>query len=219
MSGRRLGFAGQVRAVWRKEFIDALRDRRSLMSALLYPILMPLMITVMFSALARLESADRPLETPIAGREHAPNLVAWLEERGVVVVDPPADPEAAVRDGDVDLVLVIDEEYGEQFRSVPAGRRPHRARQLQDHVTHQHRPHPQPAPRIQQPGGGAAPDRARRQPGGSGCRRPSPCYHVTVRTSSSVGRQWSRHVLNLSRCFDGLAVTVRGNTRPVGGRP
>ena len=118
MSGRRLGFAGQVRAVWRKEFIDALRDRRSLMSALLYPILMPLMITVMFSALARLESADRPLETPIAGREHAPNLVAWLEERGGVVVDPPADPEAAVRDGDVDLVLVIDEEYGEQFRSV-----------------------------------------------------------------------------------------------------
>lgn len=118
MSTRQLGFAGQVRAVCRKELTDALRDRRSLMSALLYPILMPLMITVMFSALARLESADRPLETPIAGREHAPNLVAWLEERGVVVVDPPADPESAVRDGDVDLVLVIDEEYGEQFRSV-----------------------------------------------------------------------------------------------------
>ena len=52
------------------------------------------------------------------GREHAPNLVAWLEERGVVVVDPPADPEAAVRNGDVDLVLVLDEEYAEQFRSV-----------------------------------------------------------------------------------------------------
>ena len=118
MSVRRLGFGGQVRAVWRKEFTDAVRDRRSLMSALLYPVLMPLMITVMFSALARLESSDRPLETPIAGREHAPNLVAWLEERGVVVLDPPDDPEAAVRDGDVDLVVVIDEDYGEQFRSV-----------------------------------------------------------------------------------------------------
>ena len=118
MNTRQLGFGGQVRAVCRKELTDALRDRRSLMSAILYPILMPLMITVMFSALARLESADRPLETPIAGREHAPNLVAWLEERGVVVVDPPADPEAAVRDGEVDLVLVIDEDYGEQFRSV-----------------------------------------------------------------------------------------------------
>ena len=76
------------------------------------------MMTLMFGALARLESSDRPLETPIVGREHAPNLVAWLEERGVVVVDPPADPEAAVRNGDVDLVLVLDEEYGEQFRSV-----------------------------------------------------------------------------------------------------
>ena len=36
----------------------------------------------------------------------------------MVVREPPADPEAAVRAGDVDLVLVIDEEYGERFRSV-----------------------------------------------------------------------------------------------------
>ena len=118
MSGRRLGFGGQVRAVSRKELTDALRDRRSLMTALLFPILMPLMITLMFGALARLESSDQPLEAPIAGQEYAPNLIAWLEERGVVVVDPPSDPEAAVRDGDVDLVVVIDEEYGDQFRSV-----------------------------------------------------------------------------------------------------
>ena len=64
MSGRQLGFRGQVRAVCRKELTDALRDRRSLMSALLYPVLMPLMITFMFGALARLEGSDRPLETP-----------------------------------------------------------------------------------------------------------------------------------------------------------
>ena len=118
MSARRLGFGGQVRAVWRKELTDALRDRRSLMSALIVPLIMPLMIAVMFSTLASTLSDDQPIETPVAGREHAPNLMAWLEERGVVVRDPPADPEAAVRAGDVDLVLVIDEEYGEQFRSV-----------------------------------------------------------------------------------------------------
>ena len=118
MSARRLGFAGQVRAVGRKELTDALRDRRSLLSALLYPLIMPLMIAVMFTTLARTLSSDAPLETPVAGREHAPNLIAWLEERGVVVQEPPADPEAAVRAGDVDLVLVIDEAYGERFRSV-----------------------------------------------------------------------------------------------------
>ena len=42
MSARRLGFGGQVRAVWRKELTDALRDRRSLMSALIVPLIMPL---------------------------------------------------------------------------------------------------------------------------------------------------------------------------------
>ena len=118
MSARRTGFAAQLRAVFRKEVLDALRDRRSLMSALLYPILMPLMITLVFGAVARLQGSERPLEVPIVGQDRAPNLVAWLEERGVVIQEPPADPDAAVRDGDVDLVLVIDEDYGEQFRSV-----------------------------------------------------------------------------------------------------
>ena len=118
MSARRLGFGGQVRAVWRKELTDALRDRRSLMSALIVPLIMPLMIAVMFGTLASTLSDDQPIEAPVAGREHAPNLIAWLEERGVVVRDPPADPEAAVRAGNVDLVLIVDEEYGEQFRSV-----------------------------------------------------------------------------------------------------
>ena len=118
MNARQSGFGGQLRAVFQKEVLDALRDRRSLMSALLYPILMPLMITVVFGAVARLQGSERPLEVPIVGQDRAPNLVAWLEERGVVIQDPPADPDAAVRDGDVDLVLVIDEDYGEQFRSV-----------------------------------------------------------------------------------------------------
>ncbi|MCY4076440.1 MAG: ABC transporter permease [Acidobacteria bacterium] len=118
MSARQPGFGAQLRAVFRKEVLDALRDRRSLLSALLYPILMPLMITVVFGAVARLQGSERPLEVPIVGQDRAPNLVAWLEERGVVIQDPPADPDAAVRDGDVDLVLVIDEDYGEQFRSV-----------------------------------------------------------------------------------------------------
>ena len=118
MNRRRREFGAQVRAVCLKELSDALRDRRSLLSALLYPLIMPLMVAVMFGAMSRVLSSDRPLEAPVAGREHAPNLVAWLEERGVVVEDPPADPEAAVRDGDVDLVLIIDEVYGEQFRSV-----------------------------------------------------------------------------------------------------
>ena len=67
MSTRQLGFGGQVRAVWRKELTDAFRDRRSLLSALLFPILTPLMMTLMFGALARLESSDRPLETPDRG--------------------------------------------------------------------------------------------------------------------------------------------------------
>ena len=90
MSGRRLGFGGQVRAVSRKELTDALRDRRSLMTALLYPILMPLMITLMFWCTSAVSSSSIRRRTP----------------------------RPRCGDGDVDLVVVIDEEYGDQFRSV-----------------------------------------------------------------------------------------------------
>ena len=166
-----------MRAVFRKEVVDALRDRRSLMSALLYPILMPLMITVVFTAVAQMEGSERPVELPIVGQDRAPNLVAWLEERGVVVLDPPADPDAAVRDGDVDLVLVIDEDYGERFRSVEPAvvRIVHDSSRTASLSSIRRTRNLLRA--LQRRGGPAAPAGARRQPGrdaGGARRRPRP---------------------------------------------
>ncbi len=110
-----MSFFQHVQVVLAKELRDALRDRRSLMSALLFPLLGPLMIAFMFSSLARLEGSDRPLEVAVQGAERAPNLVAYLEERGLVRKDAPEDAEAAVKSGDEDVVLVIEESYAEDF--------------------------------------------------------------------------------------------------------
>lgn len=112
------GFLSQVVSVLRKELVDAVRDRRSLLSALLYPLFGPLLIAAMFSALARMESSERPLDIPIAGVDEAPGLVQFLEEAGVNILEPPADPLAAVRAGDVDLVLIVDEKYGEDLEAA-----------------------------------------------------------------------------------------------------
>ena len=90
-----MNFFKQVDVVIRKELRDALRDRRSLMSALIFPLVGPLMIAFMFSSLAKLEGADRPLEVPVQGAEMAPNLVEFLEERGLQVKPAPVGPEAS----------------------------------------------------------------------------------------------------------------------------
>ena len=106
-----------LRAVVVKEWFDALRDRRSLFSALIFPLVGPILVGVMFTTISHTFSADEEDELPVAGAQHAPQLIAYLESAGLAVIDPPADVEAAVRDGDVDAVLVIDEGFGEAFAS------------------------------------------------------------------------------------------------------
>jgi sodium transport system permease protein len=100
-----------------KELRDGLRDRRSLMSALLFPLFGPVLIAIMFTSIVEDQASERPLEVPIDGAEHAPGLVEYLQHRGVVVQDPPLDPQNAVIEGDVPMVLIIPADYEESFRS------------------------------------------------------------------------------------------------------
>jgi sodium transport system permease protein len=108
----------ELKAVVRKELRDALRDRRSLLSALLFPLLGPLMIALMFSYIADTHTQERPLKLAVIGQENAPTLIRYLEDQGVEIEDPPADPLAAVRDGELDVVLEIPAQFGEAFRAA-----------------------------------------------------------------------------------------------------
>ncbi len=103
--------------VMRKEVVDNLRDRRSVSSALFYPLLGPMVIVVMLMVIGRstIEKAEKPLKLPIAGAEHAEILTDFLKQRGVELHKPPADPVAAVKIGEVDLVLEVPEGWSEAF--------------------------------------------------------------------------------------------------------
>lgn len=104
-------------AITRKEIIDNFRDRRSIFNALLSVSLNPILYIVLFGFMNRAfsEQATQTLQLPVVGAEHAPNLIAFLDQQNVDVLPPPADPEAALLAGDVDVVLVIGEEFGEAF--------------------------------------------------------------------------------------------------------
>lgn len=108
-------------AVLRKELVDGIRDRRSVMSALIPPLMWPLMIVLMLNFIAEKRRQADDIEVPIVGARHAETLVDWLkQQRGVEVVDGPQDPYAAVRDGDVKFVIVIPEDYNELFAQSKA---------------------------------------------------------------------------------------------------
>jgi sodium transport system permease protein len=114
-------------AVFKKEVMDNFRDRRTLASALLMgPLLGPMLFAfiINLSIERSLSDADKPMDLPVIGAEHAPNLARYLESRNIVLVDGPADRAAAVAAvtaGDTDVVVVIPENIGAQLRDgVPA---------------------------------------------------------------------------------------------------
>ena len=113
--------------VFLKEVLDNFRDRRTLGSALLMgPIFGPVLFAfvINLSIERSLEDVDNPLELPVIGQEHAPNLMSFLHSQNIVVVDGPADSAAAmeaVKTGAHDVVLVIPEAFGEQLADmIPA---------------------------------------------------------------------------------------------------
>ena len=110
-----------LRRMWiiiQKEIVDNMRDRRSVGNALFAVLLNPLLYVVLFGFLNRTfsEQAERALALPVVGATNAPNLIQFLDQNNIDIVDAPEDAEAAVRRGDLDVVLVIPDDFGEQFR-------------------------------------------------------------------------------------------------------
>ena len=105
-------------AVLRKELVDGIRDRRSVVSALMFPILLPLLLTFIFNKMIERDREAWEIEIPIVGAERAPDLVDWIQLQGYEVSEGPADPEAAVRAKVNDFVLVVPKEFVEDFRQA-----------------------------------------------------------------------------------------------------
>jgi sodium transport system permease protein len=112
-----------MRALWtilRKELLDAFRDRRMVLVAfVVMPLAIPLVLagTNALGARKQAQQMEGRLQLPIVGAAHAPNLVRWLESQNVQPMPAPADVDAAVRTQEHDVVLRIDDQYGEDWRA------------------------------------------------------------------------------------------------------
>jgi sodium transport system permease protein len=116
-----------VFTVFRKEVLDNVRDRRTLMSALLMgPLFGPIIFVFLInlSIERSLSDVDKPLDVPVIGSGNAPNLSAYLESNNLRLIDGPATRDAAVeavKGGTHDVVLVVPADFGERLRqSLPA---------------------------------------------------------------------------------------------------
>ena len=113
-----------VWTVMRKELLDLFRDRRTVLLGLfMAPLLFPALILgmgTMAEQRARTQ-LDSTLELPVLGAERAPNLMAHLATRNIDVIDPPDDPQQAIRNQVHEVIISIPEDYPELWRdSRPA---------------------------------------------------------------------------------------------------
>lgn len=108
--------------VFRKEVVDAMRDRRTLLRLMIPALLMgPLMLMMMSGLVASFEERAEKREIQVVGIEHAPTLRNFLERQTYTIKTAPADYEAQLRSARLgDPILVIPED----FEVLLAGGRP-----------------------------------------------------------------------------------------------
>jgi sodium transport system permease protein len=105
-------------AVYWKEVRENLRDRRTLINALVTgPLLGPVMFIMLMNVTINREiaKADRPIAVPVIGADLAPNLVAALKSAGIDAKPALTDPENAVREQRADIVVRISPDYAKAW--------------------------------------------------------------------------------------------------------
>jgi sodium transport system permease protein len=118
------------RVVCLKEVLENARDRRTLLSTLVFgPIFGPVLFAVLLNVVLAQTFAvlDDTVRVPIVGAERAPNLVAFLAARGIRTVEEHAladveDAADAAAAGEHDLIIVIAEDFGAHLEASRSAR-------------------------------------------------------------------------------------------------
>ena len=111
----------RIATILAKEIVDTLRDRRTALVTLMPALFGPVFLVLMLNLVASQADKTRVLELPVVGAEHAPALVDFLARQQVVIKRAPADFEARVRDGDLDVALGIDAKFAEDVAGGKPG--------------------------------------------------------------------------------------------------
>ena len=104
----------RIGVVARKEIADIVRDRRTMLVTLVTAIVAgPVLMLLVLNLIARQADKVRELTLPVVGIERAPALMAFLERQQITIAAAPADFEAKIRSGDLDVVLEVDAAFAD----------------------------------------------------------------------------------------------------------
>src|SRR6187551_2796242 len=110
----------KIAIVFRKEWRDALRDKKSLRMTLLMPVYFVGVFVASSLFIIHMSNQSKgtnnePIKLAVVGAERLPQLVDWLEERGVQVDAVGDDAYQKVEAGDLGYALIIPQDAREKF--------------------------------------------------------------------------------------------------------
>jgi sodium transport system permease protein len=109
----------KIITIWKKELKDTVRDRRTLLSMVLIPILlMPVIMIGMFKLMESQQKsqAEQTVKVAIVNEGAAPQIVGKLTGTGKVDVVPVAgDPETSVAEENIDAAIIIPADFREKI--------------------------------------------------------------------------------------------------------
>ncbi|HVE51577.1 MAG TPA: ABC transporter permease [Casimicrobiaceae bacterium] len=112
----------RILTVAAKEIVDTLRDRRTMLVTLVTAALAgPVFLMLIFNMMSRQADRARDLVLPVRGAEHASALMAFLERQQVSITKAPDDYEAKIRAGELDVVMTVADDFGEDVAKGRAG--------------------------------------------------------------------------------------------------
>jgi len=107
-----------ILVVYLKEMRDALRDRRTALMVLIASILTgPVTLVLVAQFITGLEEKAATLKVRMKGQQHAPALVNFFRRSDVEIEDAPADYEAKIKEGRLDAVIVVPDDFEDRYLS------------------------------------------------------------------------------------------------------
>lgn len=111
----------RVKAIFKKEIKDSMRDRRALMMSMLPALLAPVLMAFMFHMIAKTKVSTEDLTVQVIGQQNAPDLIGFLKDQDVTFENYSGTPKEDIQSEKFQLVLEIPEDYSEKFsKSEPA---------------------------------------------------------------------------------------------------
>lgn len=103
-----------IKIIWFKELLDTFRDKRTLYTMILAPIIiMPLMMVGGPLLMTRQEKVAEEKPSPIAviGVENAPIFMKTLQEAGTLQIVDSQDPESDLKEGLISLAVIFPQDF------------------------------------------------------------------------------------------------------------